>query len=81
MLSSLFWWLFSRAAVALDRSIGSHRLPLLPGLVTLIGLRKRLRDRNLYDTRGENLRCTDSLCTGAIREQPVPGQATTESTA
>src|SRR5215210_5939052 len=50
MFNSLFWWLFSRVAGVVDRSIGWHRLPLLLGVLTLIGLRKRLRDRNLYGT-------------------------------
>ena len=50
MFNSLFWWLFSRVAGVLDRSLGWHKLPLVLGVLTLAGLRKRLRDRNLYDT-------------------------------
>jgi hypothetical protein len=37
-------------ASALDRAVGWDRLPRLLGLLTLIGLRGRLRRRNLYDT-------------------------------
>jgi hypothetical protein len=41
--------LLARAAEMLDRRIGWHRLPVPLGLVTLIGLRRRLRERNLRD--------------------------------
>ncbi len=34
----------------IDRRIGWHRLPRPLGIVTLIGLRNRLREENLYDT-------------------------------
>jgi hypothetical protein len=37
-------------ATALDRTIGWDRLPRTLGLLTLIGIRNRLRARNLYDT-------------------------------
>jgi hypothetical protein len=37
-------------ASAVDRAVGWDRLPRLLGLYTLIGLRGRLRRRNLYDT-------------------------------
>jgi Animal haem peroxidase len=36
-------------AAAVDRTIGWHRLPRLPGLATLILLRARLRQKNLYE--------------------------------
>jgi hypothetical protein len=39
----------SGAAGAIDRGVGWDRLPVPLGLVTLIGLRERLRERNLYD--------------------------------
>lgn len=39
-------------AEAVDHSVGWHRLPALPGVVTLIGLRQRLRQENLFD-RGD----------------------------
>ena len=34
----------------LDDKVGWDRLPTLLGVVTLVGLRKRLRERNLFDT-------------------------------
>lgn len=34
----------------LDRKFGWQRLPYIVGLATLVGLRERLRERNLYDT-------------------------------
>jgi len=37
-------------AERLDRRFGWGRLPYLLGLATLVGLRERLRERNLYDT-------------------------------
>jgi hypothetical protein len=37
-------------ATAIDRTIGWDRLPRSLGLLTLIGVRSRLRERNLYDT-------------------------------
>ncbi len=42
--------LFTDAAEKLDRRYGWDRLPWPVGLVTLIGLRNRLREKNLYDT-------------------------------
>ncbi|MFG1707794.1 peroxidase family protein [Nonomuraea sp. M3C6] len=44
--------LFDRVAERIDRAVGWHRLPLPLGLAVLIGLRDRLRDRNLHDTSG-----------------------------
>ena len=38
------------AASALDRRFGWDRLPRLLGVPTLVGLRIRLREENLYDT-------------------------------
>ena len=37
-------------ADSLDRRVGWDKLPLPAGLLTLVGLRQRLRDENLYDT-------------------------------
>ena len=58
--------LFSRpltvVAQALDRSFGWDRLPRALGALTLIGIRARLRERNLYDTE-----------TVASREPPRDG--------
>jgi len=50
MVRSWLLRLWALKAEALDRSVGWHRLPALPGLATLIGIRDRLRARNLYDT-------------------------------
>jgi hypothetical protein len=41
--------LLTSTASALDRRIGWDRLPRPLGVVTLVGLRLRLRERNLYD--------------------------------
>ena len=41
---------FVTAAEVVDRAIGWHRLPRPLGLLTLIGIRDRLRERNLHDT-------------------------------
>src|SRR5688500_3026706 len=50
MSGSLFSRLFARATEVLDRRFRWHKLPLPLGLLTLVGLRMRLRERNLYDT-------------------------------
>ena len=42
--------LFTDVAEKLDRRYGWDKLPWPLGLVTLIGLRNRLREKNLYDT-------------------------------
>lgn len=49
MAGSLLLRLFTWVAGAVDRGLGWHKLPRLLGIVTLIGLRTRLRRRNLYD--------------------------------
>ncbi|HEV8250373.1 MAG TPA: peroxidase family protein [Gaiellaceae bacterium] len=46
----LFSKLLTSAASALDRRFGWDKLPLPIGVLTLIGLRTRLRKENLYDT-------------------------------
>ncbi|HYV02798.1 MAG TPA: peroxidase family protein [Actinomycetota bacterium] len=43
---------FTDLTEAIDKSIGWSRLPRLFGILTLVGLRIRLRQRNLYDTGG-----------------------------
>ncbi|MER7492628.1 peroxidase family protein [Streptomyces pharetrae] len=48
--TSLPWRIVTRGAEYLDRRIGWDRLPVLPGLLTLLGLRVRLRQKNLHDT-------------------------------
>jgi hypothetical protein len=40
-------------AQRLDRRYGWHRLPKPIAILTLIGLRDRLREENLYDTAAE----------------------------
>ena len=48
--------LFANAAVAVDHKFGWDKLPKPLGIVTLIGLRTKLREQNLYDTgRGETV--------------------------
>jgi Animal haem peroxidase len=43
---------FTDLTEALDKSIGWSRLPKTLGIVALVGLRHRLRERNLHDTGG-----------------------------
>ena len=50
MPGSPFSSLFQSFAELLDRRIGWDRLPLPLAMLTLIGLRNRLREENLYDT-------------------------------
>ena len=49
---SPLWRLYDKIALRVDRKVGWHRLPTVPGLLALIGLRDVLRKRNLYDTSG-----------------------------
>ncbi|MDF2748941.1 MAG: putative peroxidase [Gaiellaceae bacterium] len=49
-MASAFSKLLSSTAGALDRRFGWDRLPRPLGVVTLVGLRLRLREQNLYDT-------------------------------
>jgi hypothetical protein len=62
--------LLTTTATVLDRRFGWDRLPVPLGVVTLLGLRNRLREENLYDTgaggaraeetrRGHDVRTTD----------------------
>ena len=50
LFKPLFSWLFMWVAGALDRRFGWHRLSVPLGLATLIGIREKLRKRNLHDT-------------------------------
>lgn len=52
MAGSLLGRLFGWATGAIDRAVHWHRLPLPLGLLVLIGLRRTLRQRNLYDASG-----------------------------
>ena len=49
-MASPFTSLLDSLAEALDRRIGWDKLPKVIALPTLIGLRNRLREKNLYDT-------------------------------
>jgi hypothetical protein len=44
--------IFTDITEALDHRVGWSRMPKLLGILTLVGLRKRLRERNLFDTGG-----------------------------
>ena len=68
LLSRLLTW----AAGAVDRGLGWHKLPRFLGIVNLIGLRTRLRRRNLYDV---------SLTTRSIVSSPVGEHYVTARTA
>jgi hypothetical protein len=48
-------------AEAVDRTVGWDRLPVPLGIAALVGIRERLRERNLYDTE-----------TRATKDRPVP---------
>ncbi|MFG2265765.1 peroxidase family protein [Streptomyces sp. NPDC048720] len=50
--TSLPWRVVTGAAQYVDRRFGWDQLPVAAGLLTLFGLRIRLRQRNLYDTGG-----------------------------
>ena len=52
---SWFSRLFTRFTQWLDQKYGWFRMPLLIGLLVLVGLRTILRRRNLYDTTGVKL--------------------------
>ncbi|MCG5212899.1 peroxidase family protein [Streptosporangium sp. KLBMP 9127] len=47
---SWFWTVYDDLAAAIDRRFGWDRLPAPFGLAVLVGIRNRLRKRNLYDT-------------------------------
>ncbi|WP_330347257.1 peroxidase family protein [Streptomyces sp. NBC_00582] len=48
--TSLPWRIVTAGAQYVDRRIGWDRLPVPAGLLTLLGLRVRLRQKNLHDT-------------------------------
>jgi hypothetical protein len=50
MARSLFSRVLADVTEALDRKFRWHKLPVPLGLLTLVGLRMRLRERNLHDT-------------------------------
>jgi hypothetical protein len=47
---SVFSRVLASSAEIVDRRIGWHRLPTPLGLLALVGIRERLRERNLHDT-------------------------------
>ena len=49
-MAGSFSSLFAGVTEKLDKHVGWHRMPLPLGMLTLIGLRDRLRAKNLYDT-------------------------------
>ncbi|MGH3080610.1 MAG: peroxidase family protein, partial [Gaiellaceae bacterium] len=49
-MGSIFSAALDRTAARLDRWLGWDRLPLPLAILTLVGLRGRLRNENLYDT-------------------------------
>ena len=56
--------LLTATAASLDRRIGWERLPRPLGVLTLVGLRARLRERNLYDTgAGHSLHASEGIAT------------------
>jgi hypothetical protein len=52
--------LLTTTATALDRWFGWDRLPVPLGVVTLLGLRNRLREENLYDTGAGGARAEET---------------------
>jgi Animal haem peroxidase len=50
MAGSIVSRMLASVSDVLDSRVGWHRLPRPLGILTLIGLRTRLRERNLYDT-------------------------------
>ena len=60
--NTLFWRVFDRLTTLVDQKRGWHRLPTVPGLAVLVGVRNVLRKQNLHDTR----------TAPAIDEPPVP---------
>ena len=67
MAESSFSRFYSRLTESIDQSVGWHKLPLPLGLLVLIGLRFRLRAKNLYDTYNKRLR--EPRATGKIEER------------
>jgi len=74
--SSLIKDLFMWATEALDRSVGWYKLPVPVALVTFIGLRMRLRQRNLYYPATSHARASGmaSLATPSVDGQPADTQ-------
>ncbi len=62
---------FVQAAEAMDRRFGWDKLPLVLGLAVLVGIRYKLRDRNLYDTSGEPTAAPAARDTGLTPAQQL----------
>lgn len=58
----LFWQVFHRLALLVDRKVGWDKLPKVLSILVLIGTRDVLRKHNLYDTSGQP----------AVNTPPVP---------
>jgi hypothetical protein len=74
LLTSANAWLAER----LDARFHWDRLPLPLGLVTLIGLRERLRERNLYDpgSRSSRAGAAGAGAPSSVLARPVDGSGT-----
>jgi hypothetical protein len=89
MSGSLFSQMFARATEVLDRRFRWHKLPLPLGLLTLVGLRMRLRERNLYDTSsaspvkasppGNGRHLTARTADGAFNDLDNPAMGSSET--
>ena len=66
--------LLTATATALDRRFGWDRLPLPLGVFTLVGLRTRLREKNLYDTGAGGAKA------GPTAAHTTPGRPTAATT-
>ena len=62
--------LLTSTAGALDRRFGWDKLPRPLGVLTLVGLRTRLREKNLYDTGAGGARPRPT------RGRTAPGRST-----
>lgn len=66
--NTFLWRIYDGAAQAADRTFGWDKLPLVLGLLVLVGLRNVLRQRNLYDT--------SALPSAVTPKLPDPGPET-----
>ena len=73
-MGSIFSAALDRTAARLDRWLGWDRLPLPIAILTLVGLRGRLRDENLFDT-GKGRRASASTTITPWRTWASPSDA------
>ena len=59
--------LLTTTAARLDRRYGWDKLPKPLGVITLVGLRNRLREENLYDTGAGGARPATNGCDRHVR--------------